>query len=351
MFYLKLSRCLLAQRQLEYLGHIVSSSGIAPDPSKISAMVDWPTPTTIKALRGYLSLIGFYRKYFKAYASIAYPLTSLLRKDSFKWSPQAQSAFKALKHAITEAPVLALPDFSIPFTLETNASASAIGAVLRQHNHPIAFFSKSFCPRLLKVYTYVRKLHAITIAVKKWRQYLLGHPFIILMDHKSLKELMSRIVQTPEQQVYLSKLLGHDYSIQYKSGKQTLLQTHYHTSRKTILGSVSSYLCQDSYSWNNCANLWIPVRNSAPCCSNSRMTPFHILTIPSTKGSSSSKTKYGSTLRMSSNPFYWTPNTPRWPYGISKTLHRLQESFFLARNACRCQELCLTMSYMSTDQM
>lgn len=92
-----------------------------------------------------------------------------------------------------------------------------------QHNHPVAFFSKPFCPRILKASTYVRELDAITTAVKKWRQYLLGHKFIIFTDYKSLKELMSPIVQTPEQQVYLSKLLGYDYSIQYKSGKTNIV--------------------------------------------------------------------------------------------------------------------------------
>lgn len=71
--------------------------------------------------------------------------------------------------------------------------------------------------------TYVRELHAITTAVSKWRQYLLGHPFVILTDHKILKELVSQVIQTPEQQVYLSKLLGYDYNIQYKSGKSNLV--------------------------------------------------------------------------------------------------------------------------------
>lgn len=96
-FYMKHSKCLIAQRQLEYLGHIVSHSGVAPDPSKISAMTDWPIPTSVKAPRGFLGLTGFYRKFIKAYASIAAPLTALLRKDSFKWSPEAQTAFEALK--------------------------------------------------------------------------------------------------------------------------------------------------------------------------------------------------------------------------------------------------------------
>jgi hypothetical protein len=222
-YFLKQSKCLLAQRQLEYLGHVVSASGVCPEPSKIQAMVDWPLPTNITALRGFLGLTGFYRKFIQGYASIAAPLNSLLRKDSFVWNPEATIAFNALKLAMTTAPTLALPKFTKPFVLETDASGVAMGAVLMQDSHPIAFFSKPFCPRLQKASTYVRELHAITTAVKKWRQYLLGHKFIIYTDHQSLKELLTQVVQTPEQQIYLAKLMGYDYTIHYKTGKTNVV--------------------------------------------------------------------------------------------------------------------------------
>lgn len=110
-FYLKHSKCLLGQRQLEYLGHIVSQRGVAPEPSKIQAMVDWPISTSVKALRGFLGLTGFYRKFIRGYATIASPLTALFRKDSFQWSPSAQSTFDTLKKAMTKAPVLAFLTF------------------------------------------------------------------------------------------------------------------------------------------------------------------------------------------------------------------------------------------------
>ncbi|WVY97999.1 hypothetical protein V8G54_030150 [Vigna mungo] len=186
-FFLRGFKCLFAQQKLEYLGHVVSSEGVAPEHSKIQAMVDWPPPTTIKALR------------IKGYATIAFPLTALLKKDAFVWSLEAQTTFNSLKKAMTEAPVLALPNFALPFVLETDALGVAMGAVLMQEGHPIAFHSKPFCSRLMHSSTYVRELHAITSVVKKWRQYLLGHSFTILTGHRSLKELMSRIIQTLEQ--------------------------------------------------------------------------------------------------------------------------------------------------------
>lgn len=116
-----------------------------------------------------------------------------------------------------EAAVLANSDFTIPFTLEMDASGVAMRVVLLQNSHLIAYFNKLLCPQLQRASTYIRELHIITSVVRKWCHYLLGNPFIILTDHKSLRELMSQVIQTPEQQVYLSKLLGYNYTIHYKS--------------------------------------------------------------------------------------------------------------------------------------
>lgn len=151
------------------------------------------------------------------------PLTSLLRKDKFQWSNIAQTTFKQLKHKMTEAPVLVSSDFSIPFTIETDTCSRAIGPVLQQNSYLIAYYSRMLCPRLQLASAYVRELHAIIVVVQKWRHNLLGHSFTILTDHRSLKELMSQAIQTPEHKIYLSKLLGYNYVIQYKSGPQNVV--------------------------------------------------------------------------------------------------------------------------------
>lgn len=166
-FVLKLSKCFFSQRQVEYLGHVVSEHRVTPVASKVHDIQQWPIPRTTRALRSFLGLAGFYRKFIKGYASIAAPLVKLTTKDSFEWTSEANQAFKALKGALTSAPVLMLPDFSLPFTLETDASGVSISVVLSQKGHPIAFFSKPFSPKLLQASTYVRELCAITTAVKK----------------------------------------------------------------------------------------------------------------------------------------------------------------------------------------
>lgn len=104
--------------------------------------------------------------------------------------------------------------------------------------HSITFFSKQFCPKLLHSSTYVRELVAITTTVKKWCQYLLGHHFIIIMDHHSLKELMAQVIQTPEQHLYLLRLLGYDYMIQYKTCKSNMVANALSRSSDNLTGSL-----------------------------------------------------------------------------------------------------------------
>ncbi|MCH80428.1 hypothetical protein A2U01_0001196, partial [Trifolium medium] len=176
-------------------------------------MVEWPIPKNVKQLRGFLGLTGFYRKFVQHYAMLAAPLTALLKRNSFLWTNSAQQAFELLKVAMSEAPVLSLPNFEEQFVLETDASGAGMGAVLIQQGHPICYFSKQLCPQMLQASTYVRELCAIISAVKKWRTYLLGNTFIIYMDQRSLRELMTQVIQTPEQQFYLAKLLVYSYEI------------------------------------------------------------------------------------------------------------------------------------------
>ena len=220
--YAKFSKCSFGQQQVDYLGHTVSATGIAMDESKIKAVMAWPVPKNLKQLRGFLGLTGYYRRFIKHYATLAGPLTELLKKDSFHWSEATKKAFNTLKTALTQGPVLALPNFSIPFHLEIDASGMGIGAVLTQGKHPIAYFSKKMSPAMQRQSAYVRELYALTEAVAKFRHYLLGHKFILRTDQKSLRTLMDQNLQTPEQQRWIHKLLGYEFSIEYKPGKDNI---------------------------------------------------------------------------------------------------------------------------------
>lgn len=165
--FAKESKCVFGGRAIEYLGHIITEGGVSTDLKKIEAVQQWPTPKTVKQLRGFLGLAGYYRRFIRSFGMIARPLTDLLKKDAFKWSEEAQNAFERLKGALTSAPVLTLPDPTKQFVIETDASAGGIGAVLMQERHPVSFLSRALSPRQNALSVYEKELLAIMLAVKQ----------------------------------------------------------------------------------------------------------------------------------------------------------------------------------------
>jgi len=173
------------------VGHIIDREGVAVDPDKVQAMLAWLKPQTLKGLRGFLCLTRYYRKFIQHYSIIARPLTQLLKKDAFVWNEEAKSSFSQLKTAMTQAPVLALPDFSQQFVIECDASGLGIGVQGRQ---PIAYFSQALHGRNLSLSTYDKEMLALVTSIQKWRPYLLGHQFVVRTDHCSLKYLWDHII-------------------------------------------------------------------------------------------------------------------------------------------------------------
>lgn len=172
-------KCHFAQFSVEYLGHIISFEGVAMDPSKISCVLQWPSPKNAKGVRGFLGLTGYYRKFIRDYGKLAKPLTELTKKDGFRWGVKEQQAFDVLKQKVTTAPVLALPDFTQEFFIESDASGNGLGAILLQQGRPIAYFSKALGDRNLAKSTYEKELMVVVLAIQHWRPYLLGRKFTV----------------------------------------------------------------------------------------------------------------------------------------------------------------------------
>lgn len=221
---LKPKKCQFLQREVKYLGHVVSAKGVSPDPSKIASVRDFPRPTTVKQIREFLGLAGYYRRHISNFSGIAKPLTALTKKNAnFQWTTEAEDAFCALKQKLTEAPVLRYPDFSRPFILATDASMYAAGAVLSQRfddgEHPVAFASRQLSDVEQRYGATERECLAVVWAVRHFRCYIYGRQFELLTDCHALRWLMT--VRDPSSRLARWNLLLQEYNfeIKHKSGR------------------------------------------------------------------------------------------------------------------------------------
>jgi hypothetical protein len=142
--YAKLSKCDFFQRQVHYLGHVISEKGVAVDPDKIKAIIDWPTPRDVTDIRSFMGLAGYYRRFIKGFSKIGHPITSLQRKGvKFIWTTECEGSFQQLKHLLTHAPILKIADPNKEFLVCTDACKEGLRGVLMQEGHVICYESKN----------------------------------------------------------------------------------------------------------------------------------------------------------------------------------------------------------------
>ena len=160
---------------------------MTPDLQKIKAVQEWPTPATVKEVRRFLGLASYYRRYIQHFADISKPLNSLTQKDAlFEWSSKCDMAFQELKAKLITAPILAYPRFhqnASHFVLQTDASATGLGAVLEQDGHVIAYASRTLNKAEQQYSVIQKECLAAVYAMKQFRHYLLGRPFTLVTDH------------------------------------------------------------------------------------------------------------------------------------------------------------------------
>ena len=233
---LKPEKCQLFQRQIKYLGHLVSSDGVATDPDKLSCVRDWPVPKSIKEVQSFLGFAGYFRRFIKNFSRIARPLhectggqtkkkISPQRKPKFQWTPEQEEAFNKLKECLTSTPVLAFADFKKPFILHTDASLDGLGAVLYQKQDDgservIAYASKGLSKSQRNYPAHKLEFLALKWAVvDKFHDYLYGNEFSVVTDNNPLTYILSTAKVDATGQRWISHLSNYRFTIHYRPGK------------------------------------------------------------------------------------------------------------------------------------
>jgi hypothetical protein len=220
-------KCEFYQKEVSFLGHVISEQGMSVQQYKVKAVSAWPVPQTKKHVRSFLGLTGYYRKFIRAYSDIAAPLTDLTQKaKKFVWTEREQAAFDTLKDRLTTADVLAHPDPQRQYVVTTDASDFAISGVLSQQQsdgttRPIAFYSAKMNDAERRYATHEKELLALIRAVEHWRCYLEGsaHPIKLLTDHRSLQHLSTQPRLSARQARWVEKLSEFEFAITYMPGK------------------------------------------------------------------------------------------------------------------------------------
>ena len=222
--YAKESKCEFFKTEVEFLGHHVGRDGVRMMEDKVKAVAEWPAPKNVRDVRAFLGTAGYYRKFIKDFSALATPMTELTKEDAkFEWTPRCQQSFVGLKAAMQTAPVLALPDLSLPFVVHTDASGFAVGAVLMQDQgkglQPIAFLSKKMLDAETRYPVHEQELLAIIHALSAWRHYLSGSKFKVMTDHKSLEFFKTQPMLSARQTRWKDVIANFDFDIEYIEGK------------------------------------------------------------------------------------------------------------------------------------
>src|ERR1700676_446252 len=223
--YAKKSKCEFSQNEIPFLDHVINSDGIKMEPSKVDAVMKWPQPKNIHDIRSFLGLAGYYRRFVKDFSKLASPLTNLLHKNvPFKWTDKQESAFTELKHAVSTAPVLIVPDPNQPYVVVTDASGFAIGAALCQDHgngqQPCAYISRKMNNHEVNYPVHEQELLAIIHALREWRHYLHGNQFTVITDHRSLQYLQTQPHLSARQIRWSEFLQQFDFIVTYRAGKE-----------------------------------------------------------------------------------------------------------------------------------
>ena len=221
-----LEKCKFCRSSIPFLGFVVDSKGIHSDPEKVRAVELFPRPSTVTQIKRFIGLIGWYRRFIPDFSTLSSSITALIsgkkKSNPIVWTEAAENAFVELKSRLSSAPVLVSPDFSKPFIIQTDASATALAAVLYQeiegHEHPIAFASKTMTSAQRNYSVTEQEALAVLFGIEKFRQYVEGSKFKVVTDHHSLLWLKS--LKNPSGRLcrWAITLSQFDFDVEHRKG-------------------------------------------------------------------------------------------------------------------------------------
>ena len=222
-------KCQFAVKKVGYLGHVLTPEGVSPNPDKVEAISSYPVPKKIKHVRAFLGMAGYYRKFVQNYSELARPLYDLTKKDaSFIWTDDCQQSFQKLKDALVGDRVLAFPDFTKTFHLDTDASKTGIGACLSQYDdegqlRPVGFAGRGFTKAESNYSVTQQECLAIVWAVQHFRVYLEGTKFELRTDHSALTWMLREGNPSGRIARWITFLQQFEYSIKHVKGKHNVV--------------------------------------------------------------------------------------------------------------------------------
>ena len=225
---LKPKKCQFLRAEVPFLGHIISQRGIKPDPLKTQKVKNYPPPLDVPGVRRFLGLASYYRRFIPGFAQIASPLHALTKKNvAFHWTTGCERAFEQLKDKLVSAPVLVFPKFGpdCSFILETDASATGLGAILSQTQtdgttHPVAYASRSLDKHERNYGISELETLGLVWAVRYFRQYLLGHPCVVYTDHSACLSILNTPKPSGKLARWALTIQEMDLTIRHKPGRQ-----------------------------------------------------------------------------------------------------------------------------------
>ena len=220
---LNAEKCKIRQREVKYVGHIISSSGLKPDPEKVKALREMAAPTSKQAVQQFLGLVQYLAKFIPDLSTVDQPIRALTTKDAqFQWGPSQQKSFDKLKELCTTAPVLAFYDVKKDVVIQCDASSYALGGVLLQEGRPVAYTSRALTETESRYAQIEKEMLAIVHSCRKFHHYVFGKTVHVESDHKPLQAIFRKpLLSAPMRlQGMLLRLQPYDLVVEYKPGKE-----------------------------------------------------------------------------------------------------------------------------------